>query len=452
MLAALRAMVRSLDARLLSSAEAVELVDYFAEIERLGHAGKTLAAGRAAEGDAWKRAGDRSPADWLARRTGSSVGRSRAALDTASKLGSAPAADAALRAGELSADQAAAIAPAAAADPSAEPRLLEIAKHQSLQKLRDECDRVRAAAEPDPKARHDRIHKERFWKRWTRRDGSRAGLYAGTPEQVALIEAAAQPFLDARIDAARRDGAHEPSEAYAFDGLTAMARSTMATRTAPAPSPAPAHEADGPAGGVDTASPPSGNLPPDPTGDGGPGSAASPPGNVRAARGGRGRKRLSERRELFLVADLAAWRRGFLQTGETCEIPGIGPVSIDAARELFGDALLRIVLRHGVDIRTVVHAGRTANALQETAVLVQQHGRCARPGCSLPISEIDHTIDYSTSGITTLDQLVGVCGHDHDLKTRHHHTYHREHDGTITWIRPDGTEEHERPPPPPDTS
>jgi hypothetical protein len=174
--------------------------------------------------------------------------------------------------------------------------------------------------------------------------------------------------------------------------------------------------------------------------------------DVRAARGGRGRKRLSDRRELLLIADLSAWRRGFLLAGETCEIPGIGPISLDAARELFGDALLRVVIRDGVDIRTVVHTGRTANALQETAVLVRQRGRCGRPGCSLPISEIDHTTDYTTSRITTLDQLAGLCGHDHDLKTRHRHTYRLEPDGTITWIRPDGGQEHQRPPPPPDTS
>ena len=40
-----------------------------------------------------------------------------------------------------------------------------------------------------------------------------------------------------------------------------------------------------------------------------------------------------------------------------------------------------------------------------------------------------------------------MCGYDHDLKTRRGHTYRREPDGTTVWVRPDGTEERERPPP-----
>jgi hypothetical protein len=107
---------------------------------------------------------------------------------------------------------------------------------------------------------------------------------------------------------------------------------------------------------------------------------------------------------------------------------------------------LRIVIRDGKDIRTVVHTGRTANALQETAVLVRQNGRCLRPTCGLAISEIDHRHDYSATRRTTLDELGGCCGTDHDLKTRGGHTYRFDSDGYIEWIRPDGTIEHERPP------
>ncbi|MEA3055382.1 MAG: hypothetical protein QOD30_814 [Actinomycetota bacterium] len=416
-LSSLRAIVRDLDPALVSTEDAVELVDWFAEVERLGAAGKTLLAGRAGESDAWRRAGDRSPADWLAKRTGTSVGTARSTLETAAKLDDAPATDVALRAGELSPAQAEAIAPAAAVDPSSEPRLLEMAKHQSLQKLIDECARVRAAAEPDPKARHERIRRDRFWRRSTHPDGSRRGSYAGTPEEVALIEAAAQRFIDARLDAARRAGEHETSEAYAFDGLAAMAQSTMtedppcaASTTKDVDDEAPAPEA-------------------------------------QRARGGRGRKRMSERRELILLCDYAAWVRGLLLPGETCEIPGVGPVPIETALEQFGDALLRIILHNGVDITTVVHTGRTANEVQATAVFARQRGRCGRPPCGLPISEIDHRNDFARYGPASFDDLLGLCGSDHDLKSRHGHTYRREADGSVTWIRPDGTEEHERPPP-----
>ena len=399
----MRGLVRDVDAGALSPAEAVELVDWFAEVERLAAAGKTVAAGAVADSEAWRPAGDRSPADWLAKRTGSTVSDARSVLGTAANLASASgsATDGAFRNGELSLKQAEAVASAARADPAAESELLAMAEHTSLQKLRDEAARVRAGAE-DSAERHERIRRNRFWRRWTDAGGARCGSYSLPAEAAAILEAAAQPFIDAALDAARRAGEHEPSEAYAADGLVAMA----AARAEAAPAP--------------------------------------------EVRRGRGRKRLCDRRELIGLVDLAALRRGETRPGETCEIVGVGPVPVDVAREVFGDALLRIVIRDGIDIRTVVHTGRTANAVQETAVLVREGGRCLRPGCSLPISEIDHTHDYRRTRQTTLDDLGGLCAHDHDLKTRHGHAYRRNPDGRVTWRRPDGTEEHERPPPGPD--
>jgi hypothetical protein len=406
--ASLRATVRSLEPPLVSCDDAVELVEWFAEIERLGAAGKTLMAGRAAEGDAWQRDGARSPADWLAKRMGTTVHEARTTLEVAGKLPQAPGTAEALRAGALSARQAEAIAPAAAADPGAEQRLLAMAHDHGLQELRDECARVRAAADPDPAARRERIRRGRFWKRWTDVEGARRGSYSLPPEIAAQVEAAAQPFIDARLDEARRAGEHEPSEAYAADGLAAMAISTM-----------------------------DGDRPPSPSDD----------ACARPARGGRGRKRLRDRRELFCIVNLESLVRGYLLPGETCEIPGVGPVALDVVHELFGDALLRIVIRDGIVFRTVVHAGRTANAVQETAVLVRQQGRCGAPGCDLPISEIDHRVDFVRAGAAPLDGLLGLCGHHHDLKTYRGHSWRREADGRVAWIVPDGAEHHERPPP-----
>lgn len=405
--ASLRAMVRDFDASRISCEDAAAQVDWFAEVERLAAAGKTMAAARAAEGDAWRRDGSRSPADWLAKRTGSTVGDARGVLKTAESLPDAPGTDAALRAGSLSAKQAEAIAPAAAADPSSEARLLELARRKSLGEVRDEAARVIAAAEPDPAARHERIRKERAFRCFNRADGSRAATLSGTPEEVALFERAAQPFIDQRLDAARAAGERESSEAYAFDGVVEMAKSTM-----------------------------------DP--DGGNAAAAE----ARTARGGRGRKRFRDRRELLGIINLETLRRGKVAAGELCEIAGVGSVPVETMCELFGgDTLLRIVIRDGVDIRTVVHGGRVANALQETAVFARQDGRCGVSGCGLGIAEIDHVVDWVKSRRTTLDELVGLCATHHDLKSRHGHRYTFDPDtGEVTWIAPDG-EGHERPPP-----
>jgi hypothetical protein len=406
-LASLRAMARELDPALLSCDDAIGVLEFGADVERLGAAIKTIAAGRVAEGDAWRRAGDRSPADWLAKKTGTTVGEARGVLATGAALPDAPATNAALRSGALSARQAEAVAVAAAADPSSEQTLLDMAAHQSLQKLRDEAERVKAATDADAAARHERIRKARSFRSYERADGSHSGVLTGAAEDVALFRAAAQPFIDQRIDEARRAGEHEPSEAYAFDGFLAMARSTM----------------------IDACSG---------------GAAAS---KARKARGHRGRKRLSERRELIALVDLAALRRGSLLPGETCEIPGVGPIPIETAIKEFGEAALRIVIRDGCDIATVVHTGRTANEVQATAVLVRQKGLCGRGTCGLPIGEIDHTDSDVPNGAAPLDRLLGLCGHCHDLKSSFGHTYRREADGAITWIRPDGTEERQRRPP-----
>lgn len=393
--ASLRALVARLDAATLAPADAAGLVEWFAAIERLAAAGKTIAAARVAEAGSWQVSGERSAADWLAKTTGCTVGDARSTLQTGARLPDAPATEAALRAGRLSSRQAEVVTGAAAVAPESEHRLLGIAETQSLQKLRDEAARVRAAAEPDPAARHERIRAGRFWRRWTDAEGARCGSYRMTPEAGALLEAAAQPFIDAAIDAARGSGTQEPFEALAADGLVAMA-------TARAP-----------------------DLP---------------------ARGGRGRRRLRNRRELIGIVNVEALRRGRVESGELCEIAGVGPVPVEIARDLFGDALLRIVIRDGADIRTVVHTGRTANALQETAVLVRSGGRCERPTCDQPVSEIDHTRDWARSRVTTLDDLAGLCGADHDAKTRLGHTYRRGADNVVTWVRPDGGTEMARAP------
>ena len=72
---------------------------------------------------------------------------------------------------------------------------------------------------------------------------------------------------------------------------------------------------------------------------------------------------------------------------------------------------------------------------------------CGKPGCDQPAVEIDHGDGFTNTGPVTMYQLLGLCGHEHDLKTVHGHTWRRDPDGSVVWVRPDGTEERERPPP-----
>ena len=397
----MRSAVRDLDPAALTPAEAREQLDWFTEVKRLAAAGEALVAARAVADEPWRVSGERDGPEWLAKRTDSTVGEARTVLTVSEQLAAGSRTDAVFRAGALVVKKAEAVVTAAAVAPDAEARLLQAAANGTLKRVQDESVRVRAAAEPDPMARHERIRRSRFWRRWTDADGARCGSYRLTPEDGARLEAAAQPHVDAAVDHARTAKTDDTFEALAADGLVAMADARL-----------------------------SGNL------------DASP-----AARGARGRKRLSNRRELIAIVDLPALRRGQTHDGETCEIAGVGPVPVEVARDVFGDALLRIVIRDGTAIRTVVHTGRTASAVQETAILAQQHGRCGRPACDRPAVEIDHRDGYSRTGPVTLDELLGVCGADHDNKTHRGHRWRREPDGTVVWILPDGTEERERPPP-----
>src|ERR687897_1510446 len=99
----------------------------FDAIERLAAAAKTLLAERVDESRAWAREGDRTSAESLARRGGTSVGAARAGLAASRQLRSLPHTRAALRRGELSRPQAKSISDAAAHNPGAERTLIDVA-------------------------------------------------------------------------------------------------------------------------------------------------------------------------------------------------------------------------------------------------------------------------------------------------------------------------------------
>jgi hypothetical protein len=290
------------------------------------------------------------------------VGQAGEAIDTARRLSQLPGVAAAARSGELSAQQAAAIAGACGADPGAEPRLLEKARTSSLGELRDECARTRAAADPDPEARRKAIHDERYLRGHTDAEGAWHLHMRDNPEVGAEILAALGPIRDRLFKAARAEGRHEPAEAYAADALAELAR-----------------------GGV----------------------AAS---GARAAR---------SRAKVIARVDLLALLRGRPVEGELCELAGFGPVAASAIRDLIetGDPFLAAVVTKGEQVVGVAHLGRRASAAQQTA-LEWLYPSCAVEGCaSAAFLENDHCVDWSASHVTVLDLLDRLCSHHHDLKT-----------------------------------
>jgi hypothetical protein len=370
--------------------EAARVVTVLGEIERLAAAAKVIYARRAAQGEVWRRDGHRSPAHWLARLSGTSVGEAAALLGVADKLDDLAATDTAFRAGQLSGAQAREIADAASVDPTAEGDLLEAAETESLRELRDRARRARSAAE-DENARHARIKKTRRLRAGLAADGAFELHYRDTPEAGADILAALHPRRDRIFREARAQGRREPLEAYLADALHALARNAAV----PTPAGAGADQPDlGEGAGTDDRS--------------GPTASVAAPRNAK----------------IIVRIDHSALVRGHTIPGETCEIAGVGPVPVATVKAMMNDAFLAAIVTKGQAVATVAHLGRKVTAKQRTA-LEWRGLRCTVKGCpNTQFLEIDHLIDWATTQHTTLDELEWLCPHHHNLKT--HHGYRLE--------------------------
>jgi hypothetical protein len=120
----------------------------------------------------------------------------------------------------------------------------------------------------------------------------------------------------------------------------------------------------------------------------------------------------------LLRLDVAALQRGHVEGDETCEIAGLGPIPVSAARRLLGDAVLKLVLTRGVDVANVTHLGRGPTVSQKIALLWGSPG-CAVTGCPRMAGiEHDHRIDWALTRHTVLGELDRLCGHHHDLKSQ----------------------------------
>jgi Domain of unknown function (DUF222) len=352
-----RRILRELEPGCLSGKDALALLAVLSDGERVLAAGRTRLAKRVEDSNVWRGSGERSAAQFLAKETGTSVGRTQAMLETATQLRSLPATAEAFADGRLSEAQAEAVAGAAVRNPEAERRLLEHAGRDTLKGLRDECRRVKTAGR-DQQAIYDAIHRARSLRTWTDAEGAFCGAFRTTPDAGARMLGALDAEIERVFKAARSEKRREPRQAYAADALEALVC------------------------------------------------------------GGGGGKRARESVEIGVYVDHAAILRGHTEGSEVCEIAGIGPVPVALVKEWEADAYLRLILTHGIDVRAITRRSRHIDTHQDAALRARDRS-CIIAGCDVTWGlERDHHVPFAQGGPTCLDNLGRMCGHHHALKSR----------------------------------
>ena len=298
----LTAFTEAFDAAGLLASEAEAVVRDATAIVNLASTVRMLAAKRVADSAAWKHRGHRSAADWLAKETKSSFGEAKGALEAAEKIAECPQVEAKARAGGLPASR-----------PRCWPRRWRPTRRprtacwgsrsRRVGEVEGECRKVELSSTSDAQARHDTIHRERSVRHWTDDEGAFRLAAKLTPEAGATVLGALAPFEKAAFDRARHEKRHEPHEAYLADALVDLAAASLAGR------------------------------------DDGDGAAEKP----------------KSRKPCFTVlVDLQALLRGQAEPGETCEIPGVGPIPVARLYELAPDAFWHVLVTRGRDIRQLL--------------------------------------------------------------------------------------------------
>ena len=374
----LKRFVKSFEPDLYSGEDAKKLVKLFSEVKHIATSGVMLAARRVEQTHAHEQEGHKTAGTLLANLTDESVGSAVSMLEMAKSIEAHPAIDEAFRSGKLSEQKARQIASAADARPDQAQNLLDAAAQMEAGGLRRHCADVcqSARSEDDSVDHYEQMRKKRYCRIWSDQDGFGRVEARITGDALAVLRSCIEPFEKQVFDEARIQGRHDPQQVYAADALIAMVKASR----------------DGKG-----------------SGDG--------------SENGSGNGSDTHRRPEILMrvrVDLPALKRGRTIPGETCSIPGIGPLPVALVRQILGDSLLELVITEGQDVRAVVTNSRHIRRALQIA-LEERDPTCCVPGCEMsdPL-ETDHRTDFAKGGPTSLDNLARLCPFHHDLKTYKH--------------------------------
>ena len=120
----------------------------------------------------------------------------------------------------------------------------------------------------------------------------------------------------------------------------------------------------------------------------------------------------------LLRLDIEALWRGHVEGHELCEVAGLGPIPVEVARRLLGDAVLKLIITNGDAVANVTSLTRGPTQAMRYALLWTSH-TCIAEGCPNTILEHDHRwgAEYNHTRHTRLDELDRPCTTHHDLHT-----------------------------------
>jgi hypothetical protein len=382
-------LVTGFEPGLYSGEDVERIVEVLSELKRATDAGILKAAIRAEETRIYERGGHTGAASWLAGKTGEPVGQALGGLGVMKSAKKHPAIAEALSKGNISVSQARHIASAADTDPDSAAELIDAAAQSSFGELKKRCEDVRSGSRSTEEEidRHEQIRRQRSCRTWVDLNGAGHLEAKMTADALSVMRQCLGHFERQVLkDVAERT---EPRVAYAADALVAMAQASVGN-------------SGGRSAGSDSKNPDDQDRGDNNPGDKRPG-VKKPPASRTCVR---------------IRVDLEALKRGHALSGETCAIPGVGPVPVAIARSVLGDALLELVITNGTDVPTVVtHTRNIRRALR--LALDERDGTCCVPGCDAADRlEADHfETDFSKGGPTEIKNLARLCSWHHYNRT-----------------------------------
>jgi hypothetical protein len=325
-----------------------------------------------------------SDAAAVAKASGTSMAKAKSVVATGRAMKEAPELGEALRCGEVSLDQAAEIAVAAAAAPAAVPGLIDTARDEGFHVLRDAARKAKLEAE-----QHHGLGERQYAARSGRSYTDELGMMN---IHLRLEPHVGAPLVNRAEALAQRR--HREARKTLTNGSTPTNIGDVSANT------------DG--------SSPGGTVEPFEC------YLADAYAEILSGSGAKGS---AKRPEMVILVSHEVAKRGWddVREGEICKIPGVGPIAPKRAKEIAQDAFLTGISFDGKDLRNIKRWTRNIPIEVRLALELGDPPRfdgvrCKRCGNRFR-PEFDHRRPHAAGGEASSENLDPLCPHCHVDKT-----------------------------------